>query len=459
MRFGILLAACWCAFAATSEKDAATELLLRAAHNDDLAAVEKLIAAGADVKAANRYGVTALSLAATNSNGKMIARLLAAGADANTELPGGETVLMTAARTGSVDAVRALIKHGANVNAKDSRRGQTALMWAAAEGHAAVVEELIAAGADWKTRLDSGFTAFLFAAREGRIEAAKALVKAGASVDDMTEQPPGTPRRPGAPRPGTSALHLAVGNAHYDFASWLLDAGANPNAAENGWTALHAISGVRKPGLGDNNPAPLGSGSMNSVDMVRKLVAKGANINFRMTKKINVGLTALNTLGATPYLLAARSADAELMRLLKSLGADVTIPTADGATPIIACAGLGTRSPGEDAGTEEEVVEALGVAIEHGADPNVVDKNGETAMHGAAYKNLPGAVKFLASHGAKIEVWNKANKNGWTPLGIAEGYRFGNYKPSPPTEAAIRQVLAAAGVAPAPTRRTNKSDY
>ena len=180
--------------------------------------------------------------------------------------------------------------------------------------------------------------------------------------------------------------------------------------------------------------------------MVKKLVDKGANVNARMTKKVGLGLTSLNTLGATPFLMAARSADAELMRLLAQLGADPKIPNADNANAMIVAAGLGTRSPGEDAGTESEVVEALQAALDLGVDINAVDNNGETAMHGAAYKNLPGAVLFLASHGAKIEIWNRKNKQGWTPLTIAEGYRFGNYKPSPVTVAAIKQVLARAGM-------------
>jgi ankyrin repeat protein len=185
---------------------------------------------------------------------------------------------------------------------------------------------------------------------------------------------------------------------------------------------------------------------MTSLQIIKKLKEKGANLNARMTRKVNFGLTSLNTMGATPFLLAAKNADAELMRFLASLGADPLIPNADGSTPLIAAAGLGTRSPGEDAGTESEVVEALQAALDLGNDINAVDKNGETAMHGAAYKNLPRAVLFLASHGAKIEIWNRPNKQGWTPLRIAEGYRFGNYKPSPVTVAAIRQVLAAAGV-------------
>jgi hypothetical protein len=56
------------------------------------------------------------------------------------------------------------------------------------------------------------------------------------------------------------------------------------------------------------------------------------------------------------------------------------------------------------------------------------------------------AVEFLAAKGAKIEIWNRKNSHGWTPLRIAEGYRFGNFKPSPDTIAAFHKVMAAAGV-------------
>src|SRR5262245_19976800 len=114
----------------------------------------------------------------------------------------------------------------------------------------------------------------------------------------------------------------------------------------------------------------------------------------------------------------------------------------------MAAAGLQARSPGEDAGTEPEVLEAVKVLLDLGSDLTAVDKNGETVMHAAAYKNLPQVVRFLAARGAKIDVWNKDDKFAWTPLAIAVGYRFGNFKPSPDTEAAIREVMIAAGVTP-----------
>ena len=171
-------------------------------------------------------------------------------------------------------------------------------------------------------------------------------------------------------------------------------------------------------------------------------------MNARITRRVNLTNTRFHDIGATPYLQAAMTADAEYMKALVALGADPSLKNAEGSTALMTAAGLGTRSPGEDAGTEEEVIEAMQVALDHGDDINAVDKNGETAMHGAAYKNLPGAVKFLADKGAKIDVWNTPNKFGWTPLTIARGYRFGNFKPSAVTVAAIEKVMVSAGVVP-----------
>jgi ankyrin repeat protein len=418
-------------------------------YQDDAEMTRWLVSAGANVKAANRYGVTPLSLACANGNAAIVELLVESGADPNTTLPGGETVLMTAARVGALSSVKALLSRGAAVDAKDERRGQTALMWAAAEGHADVAGALIAAGADFRARLGSGFTPLLFAVREGRSGVVKLLLEAGADVNEIVPLD-GRRRSYGGrlPPAGASALLIAVMNAHFELASRLLDAGANPNADVPGYTALHAIVAVRKPGVGDNDPAPEGSGSMSSIELVKKLVARGANVNARMEKRANLTNTRLNELGATPFLLAAQTADAELMRTLAALGADPRITNVENSTALIVAAGLATRSPGEDAGTESEVLEALQVALDLGADINAVDDNGETAMHGAAYKNLPKAVKFLAAKGAKIDVWNRNDKFGWTPLAIAVGYRFGNFKPSPDTEAALREVMIAAGVTP-----------
>lgn len=420
-----------------------------AAHHDNPEMAALLLGAGARASAANRYGITPLSLACTNGSASMIELLLTAGADPNTTLPGGETALMTAARTGRIEAVRALLAAGAVVNAQDERRSQTALMWAAAEGHAGVVQALVAAGADVAARLASGLTPFLLAVRQGHLHVVRVFLEAGVDVNGGV--PVGGRRQGyggGLPPAGTSPLLLAVRNGHFELAAALLDAGADSNGGAAGYTVLHAITAVRKPGIGDNDPAPPGSGSLSSLDLVRTLVARGADVNAKMTRKPNLNNTRLNELGATPFMLASLTADLELMHLLVSLGADPSIPNAENSTPLIVAAGLATRSPGEDAGTEDEVIAAIAFLLELGADINAVDANGETAMHAAAYKNLPNVVRLLAAKGAKIEVWNRPDRFEWTPLAIAVGYRFGNFKPHAETEAAIREVMLAAGVTP-----------
>ena len=414
--------------------------------------VRRLLDAGADASAANRYGVIPLSLACANGNSEVVESLLAAGADPNSVLSGGETVFMTAARTGRIEVVEALYEAGADIHFRDPRRAQTALMWAAAEGHLEVVELLLEVGADPNATLDSGFTPLLFAVREGRIEVMEALLRAGVDVNAATPRTPVKRDRPlpggRSVRPGSAPLLVAVTNGHFELASRLLDAGADPNAAHPGYTPLHMLPRVRKPGTGDNNPRPDGSGSMDGLDFVRDMVAHGADLEARMTTRARLNNTSLNELGATPFVLAALVADADLMRVLVEVGADPLARTDDGSTALMAAAGLGTRSPGEDAGTEEEVLEAVRTALEFGADINAVNANGDTPMHGAAYKNLPRVVHYLADNGADIEVWNQRNKYGWTPLTIARGYRFGNFKPSPVTVAAIETIMRAEGVRP-----------
>ena len=156
-----------------------------------------------------------------------------------------------------------------------------------------------------------------------------------------------------------------------------------------------------------------------------------------------MGVTTLNSIGASPFLLAARTADAPLMKLLAELGADPRLTNEDGSTPLMVAAGLGTNAPGEDPGTEPEVLEAVKLALELGNDINAVDKNGETAMHGAAYKHVPTVVRYLAEKGARMDVWNTPNKRGWTPLRIADGVHRGmNIVSSPVTAVAIREVMS-----------------
>lgn len=423
----------------TAQPDGMTALHWAVYHNSTRA-VRLLIDSECNVNAVTRYQISPLYIACHLGHAAAAELLIAAGADVNAALSGGETMLMVACRTGNPDVVRHLVRARAGVNARE-RRGQTALMWAAAEGHADVVDLLLTSGADPDVSTAKGFTALMFAAREGRRDVVSRLLSAGVEVNSVMN-----PRSRGnrAPRAGTSALQMAVESGHFELALFLVQKGADPNDQRSGFTPLHAMSWVRKPDRGENekgDPSPRGSGKVTSLDFVRELVRAGADVNARLRKGAG-GRAVLNRRGATPFLLAAKTADLPLLKMLLELGADPTIPNADGCTPIMAAAGIGVRAVGEEAGTEPEVLKTIDFLVELGADVNAKDKNGETAMHGAAYRNYPQVVRSLSEHGADPAVWNQKNKYGWTPEMIASGKRPGSFKPSPETIHALREVMA-----------------
>lgn len=397
---------------------------------DEEAAVDQLVAARANVNAVNDLGVTPLFLACSNVSGAIVKKLLAAGADPNraaTPTTTAETPLMAAARAGAVEVVRALLAHGANVNATERAHGQTALMWSAANGHSHVVQALIDAGADVhaRSRLDpvhvmigrsteflwGGSTALFFAARSGDIESAKRLLAAGANVNDVTPDQ-------------TSVLTFAAHSGHGVFAAYLLDHGADPNAAGSGYTALHAavLRGDRA--------------------LVTSLLARGADPNARLQQGTPVNRNSkdfalqTNWIGATPFWLAAKFAEPEILRALAAGGADSTVTTPDGSTPLMVAAGVGhsgrvgvddrrgrRRDPLEIAtargsGDEErQALETVRTLIAIGvADINAANANGDTAMHGAVGSRHQSVVQWLAARGAKLDV---KNRRGQTPMSIA----------------------------------------
>jgi ankyrin repeat protein len=330
-------------------------------------------------------------------------------------------------------------------------------MWAAAEGHAGVVRALIEAGADINASVESGFTPFFFAVREGHIDVVRALLEAGIDVNAPLRRREKTADGPvgnNSSRPaarGTSPLLLAVQNAHFELAIALVDAGANPNDVQTGFTPLHTISWVRKPDSSDiSDPAPpAGSGRLTSLEFVRELVKRGADVNMRLdrdTPRVPQTSSRIGSEGASPFLLAADRSDVPLMRVLLELGADPLLPNYSNTTPLMAAAGLGTTEPLEEAGEEVEALEAVKMLLDLGADVNAVDANGDTAMHGAAYGAYPSVVKLLAERGADPQIWKERNKAGVTPLFAAEGYIGRLPRPDIPTIEAVTKLMLAAGL-------------
>jgi ankyrin repeat protein len=413
-------------------------------------AVGELLRAGADANAATEYGERPLSMACEAGNSGIVELLLKSGADPSLSRAGGETPLMTASRTGNPSVVRLLLGAGAAVDARE-RNQQTAAMWAAAEGHTEVLDLLMNAGSDLRTPLAGGWTPLFFAVREGRTETVRWLLRQGMDVNAAMQ---GEKRSR-----GPSPLVLAVQNGHFETAAAILEAGADPNAQPTGHAALHAITWVRKPVRGDGDPPPVGSGTVSSLQFVRLLVKSGADVNLRLQKGSS-GFADFTTTGCTAFVLAAQTGDLPLLNLLLELGADPMIPNADGATAMLAAAGIGDLGSGlEAAGTEEQAIAVIDRLLSLKLDINAVDENGETVVHGAAYQNWPRLIRHLAAQGAKAEVWNQSNRWGWTPLIIAHGYREGNFRPDAATIVCIEELMQAAGLPiPADPGRDVKSN-
>jgi ankyrin repeat protein len=363
---------------------------------------------------------------------------------------------MTAARAGRIDAVRALIEHGADVNARENTRGQTALMWAAAEGHADVISVLAWNGADIKAvshgpsspknitdgesiykrvapRVDV-FTPLQFAVQAGQLDATRALLEAGGNVLDETPQ-------------GMSLLTLAIANAHYDVAALLVDKGADVNASKIGWSPLHQVVRVRTLNIGQF-PHPVPTGSISSLDLAKVLLAHGAEVDARTTKGWQDGWRGGMGRNATPFLLAAKGGDSQMMQLMIANGADPKAVNAGGTSAVAAAAGVEMFNPNEDSGTNADGLAALKVALALDAgDINALSRNGDAPLHGAVHRGSNEIIQLLIDHGAKVDI---KNRKGLTPLQVANGEDnfIGMIGKRPEAIVLLKEIMIARGLKP-----------
>ena len=371
----------------------------------------------------------------------MVERLLKAGADPNLAQMSGMTPLMIASHTGNVEVVKSLLARGANVNAETTETKSTALMWAVAEPHPEIAKVLVEGRADVHASSSKGFTPLMFAAKNGDIEMAKLLIAAGVNVNETGSD-------------GTHVLPYSIISGQAPFAKFLLDQGADANGEMGGVRALHAAAGGVDTWLNDwyrrhgsssafgfafNGSRPL-SPAMRT-DLVRALVAKGADVNARIDasamlmsyigypKKGAFEPFACGTgdlRGATPLWVAAYTANGgvggfggdggqdvdstraetsvDVIRALLAAGADQKIPTVDGTTPFMAAAGLGraTFTPGKPrAARSVTAEEAVQVLFEAGAEINRVNEADFNALHGAAMRGLNEVIKYPGRQGRR----------------------------------------------------------
>jgi uncharacterized protein len=394
-----------------------TTALHWASYRNDVESADLLIRAGASVNATTDLGVTPLWSACLNGSEAMVRRLLDAGANPNAALLRGETPLMVASRSGNPAVVEHLIARGANLDAH-AARGQTALMWAVAQKHPEVVAVMLAHGADVHARSNTwsqvmavpphgyldynrsvpfgGETALMFAARVGDLASAKLLVAAGANVNDRDAW-------------GVGAVTLAAHAGYPELVEFLLEHRADPNAAEAGFTALHAAIMRR------------------DERMVTVLLTHGADANApvrnwtptrRSSKDFHF---SPELVGATPFWLAARFAQPNVMRTLVAHGADPLFVhhgdhvvearggsgfqhRTDVTTALMAAVGMGGGEAWilpERSAREELTLDAVKLAIELGVDANAANVDGRTALDAAKALKYDTVVRFLLENGAR----------------------------------------------------------
>ena len=469
-----------------------------AAYREDLATVDLLLKAGANVKVANQYGSTPLSLAAENGNSAIVQRLLDAGADPNERLLNGETVLMMATRTGNIATMKLLLDRNADVNVKETARGTTALMWAAAQKHPAAVQLLVdhkanvgaASDPAWldrpvnyakasdprpsrkrglfgnqigprnqRDRRGGGLTPLVFAVRSNDLESVRILLAAGADVNQVTNY-------------GWSPLLVATQNRYYQLGSFLLDHGADPNLANKGaWSPLYIAIDNRNIEGGDY---PIRKPDMDHLDFIKKLIDKGANVNWRVQESTwyRTVFTSqwVHEDGATAFWRASQSSDLVVMKLLLEHGADPNIATKINVTPLQVAAGIGWVEGVTYEWSKDANVETVKLLLSLGNDPNAVAETGRTALHGAGHKGSTAVIQLLVDAGAKLDARDygmngndaggRLKEHTWLPVDYADGLiRIGTQSAiiQPEAGALLRKLMIERGIPAPPPGRTLES--
>ncbi len=392
-----------------AQPDGSTALHWTAYHGD-VKATAALLRAHADPGAAMENGMTPLALACEAGNADLVKELLNAGADVNQTLPNGETPLMMAARTGRLAVMELLLAKGAKVDEREKLRGTTALMWAAANSNADAVRLLLAKGADVNARsgtIAPGRRPYLADSGRARIQEFIEGRGQGGTVVEVDAPDANVSNDPNA------------------------RAAADKRLAEEREVAKRTISAFPTPQAGDRSTKQWGGltplqfavreGSMQTV---KTLVEAGADVNRR------------SEFGWSALLVATHNRYYKIGVYLLDHGADPNIPNEGGWTPLyiatdnrnIEGGDYPTRKPDMD---HLEYIKRLLAAH---ADPNLrmrsstetrtvfthqwLLEEGATPFLRASQSGDIVLMKLLLQHGADPRITTDAKV---TPLMVASG--------------------------------------
>ena len=258
-----------------------------------------------------------------------------------------------------------------------------------------------------------GLTALIFAAREGDAESARYLLDGGAPVNQTSEY-------------GWTALLTATNNRQYQLAKYLLDRGADPNIAnKGGWTPLYLATDNANIEGGDY---PVPKPDMDHHAFIRILLERGADPNLRV--RDNTLTRTIFTMqwfyenGATPFVRASQSSDVALMRLLLDYGADAFQETANGDSALTASGGIGWVEGVSYERAAEDNVQAVRMLLDLGLDPNHANKEGRTALMGAALKGRSDVVQLLVDRGARLDTRDGGSRDTDNSVSILAGHTW-----------------------------------
>jgi ankyrin repeat protein len=204
----------------------------------DLAQVEALIAAGADVNKGDMFG-TPLHTAVARGNLDIVAALLDAGANIEAGGTGGAHPLHLAALTDRAEVAKLLIARGADLESRDNN-GMTPLLIAASNGKRNVAGVLLDAGADVQAKgVRYPYNALEIAAFGCQIPIVKLLMAKGMDVNVIMNGS------------GETLLFLVAPNLHHSPATldqrlamidFLLSSGLDPNVRNSEGKTAYDLS-------------------------------------------------------------------------------------------------------------------------------------------------------------------------------------------------------------------------